>query len=144
MVIQISIMSVLLTLRTLTSFGIMRIIVLLAVSGSIYSTSKTPRTGNFDYLENFEQFSHFVKIHKRNILSHHYCNSFNVIIKLIGTSLIIETTNRANKETTSQIKDATATQTREKEYDYVEMITTKKARAPRLKGVFRCVNSQSA
>ena len=125
-------MSVLLTLRTLTSFGIMRIIVLLAVSGSIYSTSKTPRTGNFDYLENFEQFSH--------ILSHHYCNSFNVIIKLIGTSLIIETTNRGNKETTSQIKDATATQTREKEYDYVEMITTKKARAPRLKGVFRCVN----
>ena len=62
----------------------------------------------------------------------------------MNTSLIMKTTNRGNKDTTSRIKDATATQTREKEYDYVEMITTEKARAPRLKGVFCCVNFQSA
>ena len=62
----------------------------------------------------------------------------------MSTSLIMKTTNRGNKDSTSRIKDATATQTREKEYDYVEMITTEKTRAPRLKGVFCCVNIQSA
>ena len=58
--------------------------------------------------------------------------------------MIMKTTNRGNKGTTSRIKDATATQTKEKEYDYVEMITMEKARAPRWKGVFCCVNFQSA
>ena len=44
--IQILIMAVLLTLRTITSFGTIFIFVLLGVSGSIDSTSKSPGSGN--------------------------------------------------------------------------------------------------
>ena len=52
-------------------------------------------------------------------------------------------TKPGSKDTTSGIKDATATQTSANEYDYVDFTvttTTQKFRDPKLKGVFCCMN----
>ena len=52
-------------------------------------------------------------------------------------------TKPGSKDATSQIKDATATQTSANEYDYVDFTvttTTQKFSDPKLKGVVCCVN----
>ena len=62
------------TLRTLSRFGIIFIYVLLGVTGSIDTMSKTPETGNFRDLVH----SNFIILNK--ILSNHYGNKYNMIL----------------------------------------------------------------